>query len=200
MPRHAITIPALAYLALHAVATMALAHSGNGSHSSFLSGFLHPLAGADHVLAMVTVGAWAALLGGRALVALPASFVAAMLAGYAAALWGFVPAYVEPMILASLVVLGILAATALKIPTALAFAAVMIFGSYHGAAHAGEIGNASVFAYAIGFAISTAVLHGVGVIMCLATDRIVPQRGLLVPVARAVGATAAIGGVLLAVA
>ena len=34
-------------------------------------GVLHPLLGADHVLAMLAVGLWAAQLGGRALWAVP---------------------------------------------------------------------------------------------------------------------------------
>jgi len=43
------------------VPTAALAHPGT-DHSThhFASGFLHPFTGIDHILAMTTVGMWAA--------------------------------------------------------------------------------------------------------------------------------------------
>ena len=75
MQRLALTI------ALSLLATPAFAHADIGAGSSFMSGFTHPLGGADHLLAMVTVGLWAALVGGRALWLWPTAFVAAMLAG-----------------------------------------------------------------------------------------------------------------------
>ena len=46
---------ALLGLALLA-ATPALAHTGAGSHDGFMHGFVHPILGLDHVLAMVSVG------------------------------------------------------------------------------------------------------------------------------------------------
>ena len=45
----------------------ALAHAGHGEHSGFIHGFLHPIGGLDHILAMVTVGILAYQIGGRAL-------------------------------------------------------------------------------------------------------------------------------------
>ena len=36
---------------------VAFAHAGHaGEHSGFIHGFMHPLTGLDHILAMVTVG------------------------------------------------------------------------------------------------------------------------------------------------
>ena len=67
------------------VAGPAFAHLNPAEHGSFAAGFSHPLSGADHVLAMVTVGLLAATLGGRALIAVPAAFVGAMLLGFCAA-------------------------------------------------------------------------------------------------------------------
>ncbi|MFP3590097.1 HupE/UreJ family protein, partial [Paraburkholderia sp. SIMBA_055] len=77
---------------------------------SFAAGFTHPLSGADHILAMVAVGLWASMLGGRALVVVPLSFVGVMLLGFVAALSGVTLPYVEPVILASVIVLGLLVA------------------------------------------------------------------------------------------
>ena len=56
--------------------------------SDFVGGLAHPLAGADHILAMVAIGLWGALAGGRALWAWPASFVAMVVVGFAAAIFG----------------------------------------------------------------------------------------------------------------
>src|SRR5712691_5570753 len=53
----------------------ALAHTGLEHAFSFASGFAHPWTGLDHMLAMVAVGLWAGLNGGRALWAWPAAFV-----------------------------------------------------------------------------------------------------------------------------
>ena len=61
----------------------ALAHPGHHHHEAapFMAGLSHPMGGADHLLAMVAVGLWAASIGGRAVWALPLTFIAAMIAG-----------------------------------------------------------------------------------------------------------------------
>ena len=58
-------------------ATPAFAHAGHG----IASGFLHPFLGWDHLIAMLAVGAWGATLGARAIWAVPAAFVSAMIVG-----------------------------------------------------------------------------------------------------------------------
>ena len=52
--------------------------------SSCLEGLAHPLNGVDHILAMVAIGLWAVVAGGRALWAWPAAFVAMVLVGFVA--------------------------------------------------------------------------------------------------------------------
>ena len=52
------------------------------------SGFKHPWTGLDHMLAMVAVGLWAGLNGGRALWAWPVAFVGVMVAGGALGIAG----------------------------------------------------------------------------------------------------------------
>jgi urease accessory protein len=54
-----------------------VAHSG-GTGTSAIDGFLHPLLGLDHLLAMVTVGLLSAQLGGRAIWTVPTTFVIVM--------------------------------------------------------------------------------------------------------------------------
>jgi urease accessory protein len=69
----------------------AFAHLDPLEHGSFAAGLSHPFFGVDHILAMVAVGLWAALLGGRALWLVPAAFVGTMIAGFAAAMIGLRP-------------------------------------------------------------------------------------------------------------
>src|SRR5262245_39298494 len=59
----------------------AFAHVGLGHVETFQTGFLHPLNGIDHVLAMVAVGLYAATLGGAALWLVPCAFVGMLIVG-----------------------------------------------------------------------------------------------------------------------
>lgn len=158
---------ALVLLGLGFGVAPAFAHLDPGEHGSFAAGFSHPLFGTDHILAMVAVGLWAALLAGtadrRALWLVPLAFVGTMLAGFLAAMAGTPLPLVEPVILASVVVIGLLAAVALKVPTPAAMAMVAFFAVFHGHAHGGEIGDARALSYAAGFAVATALLHAAGV-------------------------------------
>jgi urease accessory protein len=172
----------------------ALAHPGHGP-ATLLTGLEHPFTGADHLLAMVSVGLWAALRGGRALWAWPAAFVTAMLAGFAAGQAGPHLPFVEPAILASVVILGALVAADARTPTLAGVALVGLFGLAHGIAHGAEAPANAGLGFPIGFAASTASLHliGLGAGLGLAT--------LKQPVAiRALGVGAAAGGLLLAFA
>lgn len=184
----------LSALAAQVSVTPAFAHFDPIEHGSLLAGLSHPLFGADHVMAMVAVGVWAALLGGRAIWLVPLAFVGAMLTGFVvAAAGGQIPA-VEPMILASVVVVGLLASVAVRVPTAIAMAMVGFFAFFHGHAHGGEIGQASAFAYAAGFSMATAGLHMAGALACRAGG----ASGRLV--ARVAGLITASGGAWLALA
>lgn len=193
------TVIALAVLA--AGTAPAFAHLDPGEHGSFLAGLSHPLSGADHILAMVAVGLWAALLatapGGRALWLVPAAFVATMGAGFAAAMLDLPLPFVEPVILASVVAIGLLAALALQAPAFAAMAVVGLFAFFHGHAHGSELGEAGAGAYAAGFVVATALLHAVGVAAGLLPARILGgARGRVAT--RAAGAATALGGLWLA--
>jgi len=73
----------------------ALAHTGHGEASGFTHGLMHPFGGVDHVLAMVAVGLYAAMLGGRALWLVPAAFIVAMAASAAFGETGYPLPYAE---------------------------------------------------------------------------------------------------------
>lgn len=155
----------LSAAALVLLATPASAHLDPASHGSFAAGFTHPVFGLDHVLAMIAVGLWAALLGGKAIWTLPSAFVGAMIIGFAGALAGFHLPYVEPVILASVVALGALVALAARFPLTPSAMLVGAFGFFHGHAHGGEIGSAGELGYAAGFVLATALLHLAGVLI-----------------------------------
>lgn len=188
----------LTTIALSLAASPAFAHLNPAEHGSFAAGFSHPLSGPDHILAMVAVGLWAAMLGGRALFAVPAAFVGVMLLGFGAGLSGMPLPFVEPMILASVVVLGLLVALALRVPAAAGAVIAGFFAFFHGHAHGAEIGAAAFASYAAGFAISTALLHGAGILVGLGLGHLRTRDKALVAMRVAGGATA-LAGIALAI-
>ncbi len=175
--------------------TPALAHTGMEHAHSFASGFAHPWTGFDHVLAMVAVGLWAGLAGGRALWAWPAAFVGVMLAGGALGIAGVAVPMVESGILASIIALGVLVLAAARLPVALGALLVGAFAVLHGHAHGTELpAEAVAVTYAAGFALATATLHGLGLGL---TWLCRGGRGALL--VRGAGAAVAAAGIALAV-
>lgn len=174
-------------VALAALPAAVFAHDGHGA--GFLSGLAHPLGGADHLLAMLAVGLWAAMLGGRALWALPCAFVGAMLAGGVLGLAGLPLPGVEPMILASVILLGVAGALALRLPLGWAALGVAVFGLFHGHAHGAEGPDSGLALYAAGFALATMGLHLAGLAVGLGLNRVAASRSL-----RVLGAGTALGG------
>ena len=141
----------------------ACAHTGVGPGNSFSSGVAHPLNGADHLIAMTMVGLWSVFTGGRAVVVWPATFVAAMLGGFAAASSGLQIVFVEQAICWSVVLLGVLVALGVRAPIALGAVIVGLFAFFHGHAHGTEAAAAKLIPYATGFALGTVALHAVGI-------------------------------------
>ncbi|HEU01865.1 hypothetical protein LCGC14_0287720 [marine sediment metagenome] len=150
---------------LFAATAPAFAHINPAEHGSLLTGFVHPLLGWDHVLVMIAVGIWAAMIGGRALWAVPLAFVTVMSAGFALAVAGIALPFVEPVVLASVVALGLLIAMAVKLPVPLAATIVGAFALFHGAAHGAELGASGAAVFGLGFAMATALLHGGGLLL-----------------------------------
>lgn len=159
-------IPSLAVL--FSSAAPALAHTAHGF--AFSDGLAHPIGGLDHLLAMVAIGFWATAIGPRAMLVLPVTFVAAMVAGALGAYWGMpgLPA-TELMIVLSLLVLGGAIAARATPPLWLASAITALFALAHGQAHGMEVApDADIALFVAGFAASTALLHAAG--LALATS------------------------------
>lgn len=184
---------ALALAALSLGVAPAFAHLNPAEHGSFAAGFTHPLFGSDHILAMVAVGLWAALLGKRATWQVPAAFVGTMTAGFALALAGLGLPLVEPVIAASVVVIGLLTLVALQVPAIAGMVMVGFFALFHGYAHGGELGGAGALPFMAGFALATALLHAAGVGIGLGLGRLTgTTAGRWVT--RALGGLTALGG------
>lgn len=136
------------------------AHGETNTVGGFLSGFSHPLGGLDHIVAMVAVGLWGAFLGGRAMWTLPVVFPVVMAFGGALGVVGMELPGVETGIALSGIVLGIMVALAARPPLWLAAIIVGIFAIFHGHAHGAELPEAAnALTFAIGFVISTGLLH-----------------------------------------
>ncbi|MCS6780407.1 MAG: HupE/UreJ family protein [Geminicoccaceae bacterium] len=171
MPRFLLS-PALAVLLLSAVAGPAAAHTFGAAGAGLAQGFLHPLGGWDHLLAMLAVGVWAAQLGGRAIWAAPAAFVTGLVLGAVMGMAGIGLVAVETGILASLVIVGLLIALAIRLPLAGGLALVALFGLVHGHAHGTELPEAaSPLLYAVGFVAASVLLHAAGVALGTAARR-----------------------------
>lgn len=176
-------------LPLALFAGAALAHPGHESASLF-SGFGHPIGGLDHLLAMLAVGLLAARQAGRARWALPLAFVAAMLTGAGLGALGVALPAVETGIAVSVLVLGLFIALMVKLPLTAAVPMVAVFALFHGHAHFAEMGDASVWTYAAGFVIATALLHGAG----YALARALPESAAAVRIKRVAGGLIAVAG------
>jgi urease accessory protein len=141
--------------------TIASAHPEASHVSGFLDGAAHPVGGVDHLLAMLAIGLWMVQSRGLARLALPAAFLGGMLAGGALALANIVIPAFEPMIVASVILLGVLIAIGLQVSLRLACVGLVIFGLAHGAAHGVEANKGGLL-YVVGFLFITAMLHGLG--------------------------------------
>lgn len=131
----------------------------------FMTGFLHPVSGLDHLVAMVAVGLWGAFLGKPAIWILPIVFPLVMAFGGALGVAGVVIPYIETGIALSGLLLGLAVAFAIRPPIWIAAIIVGGFAIFHGHAHGTELPKAtSPLIYSIGFVIGTGLLHLVGIV------------------------------------
>ena len=170
---------ALVSLVLITLPGLVFAHAPEGAGGGFMTGFLHPILGYDHLIAMVAVGLWGAFLGDRALWILPIVFPTIMAVGAAIGIMGLEIPLVEFVIALSGVVLGALIALRFRAPLAVAMVLVGIFAIFHGYAHGLEMPEQiSAMTYGAGFVIGTGLLHLAGIGLGFATR--LPRGELLV--------------------
>lgn len=167
-----------------------LAHPGAGVGAGFAAGFLHPLTGPDHMLAMIGVGIWGSQLGKPSIWVLPVTFPLVMAVGGVLGVRGVPLSGVEIGVAASALALGLMILLAARPPLWVAATLVGIFAIYHGYAHGIELpSSAAPLAFGLGFVLATGLLHVVGIAFGLVHNRPWGARAL-----RAAGAGIAAGG------
>ncbi len=160
---------ALALLCL-LIPSVANAHQETGAAGGLVNGFLHPLTGLDHIVAMVAVGLWGAYLGAPAMWLLPVIFPMVMAFGGALGILGVPLPGTETGIALSGVLLGLAVAFAARPPLWVAGGLVGVFAIFHGHAHGTELPHAAnAFTYAVGFVVATGLLHLGGIAFGLLT-------------------------------
>lgn len=171
-------------------ASTAFAHTGHGAEG-FVHGFMHPVGGLDHLLAMLASGLLGAIIGGKARWLVPATFIAAMVLGGILGASGFQLPLVEAMIAASVVVLGALAAYGTSLRLGFILPVIGGFALFHGFAHGAEMpADVSGFEYAMGFISATALLHATALAAFVASAHIWSSKHFT----RVAGAAVALAG------
>ena len=146
------------------VPARALAHATGDVAGGLASGFLHPISGLDHVVAMVAVGLWGVQLKQPAIWVLPVTFPIVMALGGVLGVRAVPVPPVEVGIALSAIVLGTMVALSKRLPLWAAAAIVGVFAIFHGYAHGTELpGAAEPLAYGAGFVLTTGLLHVCGI-------------------------------------
>jgi urease accessory protein len=173
----------------------AQAHIVTTETMGLLSGVVHPLTGADHVLAAIAAGIWAAVSGGPRARSVVAAFLGMLGLGAVAGFAGASLGLVEPVIALSVITLGVLIALRVSLPRLAAPAVAGGFALFHGYAHAAGLPLMAGSAwYLLGLLMATSLLLGSGV----ALGRWLVKSESRIPLRLAGGFVALIGSLLLA--
>lgn len=152
--------PLIAALGLITLPGIAAAHTGHGAAAGFAAGLFHPLAGLDHLLAMLTVGLWAVTQGGAVTWKAPLAFVALLIGGALLGLGGIGLPLVEAFVAASVLVLGLALMLSWRLPALAGIVLIGVFALFHGHAHGAEAPLAvSGYLYVGGMALASVALH-----------------------------------------
>jgi urease accessory protein len=85
--------------------------------------------------------------------------------------------FVEQGIVASVLILGVLIAAAVRLPLVASMILVGLFALFHGHTHGAEMpGTAAGLAYGFGLILATACLHGVGISFGILAQRFGTER------------------------
>ncbi len=154
----------------------ALAHTGHAGHG-FFDGLAHPFFGLDHLLAMLVVGIWSVLHARQVWLA-PLCFVTLLAAGAVLGQHGLSVPPLEPLVAASVLVLGALLTLPFKPANSVALALVGGFAVFHGLAHGGEL--AAGGGVLSGMVVGSILLHATGMAFahCVLKERPRLAQGL----------------------
>lgn len=184
----------LALVVLLAMPSLGFAHEGHPDGSDLVHGFIHPMGGVDHILAMFAVGVFAAVLGGRALLLVPMSFIGMMTVGFLLGMEQVGLPFVELGIALSSVVIAGAAALNRPMPVVAAMTLVGVFAVFHGHAHGVEMpAPVAGLNFAAGFLLATALLHAAGALLTILAASALKSR--LATAGRWAAVPMALGGV-----
>lgn len=166
-PTKRLTTAAISMVAISLSTLPAAAHVGDHGAviggSGFAAGFVHPFTGIDHLVAIVGVGALAALRGRGATLSIPAAFIAAMVLGAILPMAGLAIPGAEVMIVLSLLAVGLLLGLGERLELPAVHVAVGTFAFFHGVAHGNEMAlSIAPAAYVLGFTAACGLLLCVG--------------------------------------
>lgn len=150
-------LPALALLP-----TLAMAHTGVETHSSFLTGFLHPLTGWDHLVALVLLGVFLAVGSKKSAIGMLSFVSLALILGFVGGVYWAHASVVEGVVFASLFALPVCVSMyrSAGLVKALAVVAVGVFSACHGLVQGAEAYGALV-QYAAGTMVSSLITMAV---------------------------------------
>lgn len=152
-------------ISLLLISGVVFAHTEDAG-TGFMAGFLHPVFGLDHLLAMISVGIVSAQMGGRNIWIVPSVFVLAMISGGILGIYQVGLPLIEVGIALSVIILGAAIVIADRKDNWMIMVFVAFFGIFHGHAHGMEMpGSASPAFYAFGFIASTSLIHVTGVLI-----------------------------------
>lgn len=178
------------------VPSLAQAHPNGAAAVGVISGMTHPLTGFDHLLAMIGVGIFASQRGGRAIWMIPLAFISAMTLGAILGATGLAIPFAEQGIVASVLVLGVLIAAAIRLPLVASSILIGVFALFHGHTHGAEMSATTWgWLYGFGFIFTTTILHSSGVGLGVAARKMNSEKIL-----RYAGGTMALCGIYLAFA
>jgi len=176
-------------------APFAQAHIVTTETMGLLSGIAHPLTGADHVLAAIAAGIWAAVSGGSCERSIIAAFLGVLCLGAIAGFAGASLGLVEPVIALSVITLGVLIALRVSLPRLVAPAVAGGFALFHGYSHAAGLPLMAGSAWhLLGLLMATSLLLGSGV----ALGRWLVKSESRIPLSLAGGFVALTGSLLMA--
>lgn len=171
-------LPRLGAMLLACTTWSAHAHTGHGTHS-LIQGLVHPF-GIDHLLAMLAVGLWSvSALPTRQAWRGPAVFMLTLMLSAFAGSMGLAPHFLEHAIALSVVLLGTMLVWHKALPRAWGLAVIAAAASLHGLAHGAETPSSGWAGYAVGFLLTTGVLHLIGVSAGLGLRRLLAERSRL---------------------
>lgn len=162
-------------LMLLSFSALAFGHTTTLESGGFGSGFLHPISGLDHILAMVGVGMVAFLSQKKGYLLLVA-FMGAMMLAAVIGFMGVEILFIEEGILLSIAVVFALIGYAKKISLNVIIAIIAFFGMFHGFAHGSEFQGGNFVTYMLGFSLTTLMLHLSGIVLAYGYTRILEKR------------------------